>query len=63
MTGLSSKFAEPLQIQSYGIGGHYEIHIDALTAETDPIVAQNGNRIATILFYVSFPYILLILDV
>lgn len=53
MTGLSTKFAEPLQVQSYGIGGHYELHLDALIAVNDPGVAEHGNRIATILFYVS----------
>ena len=53
MTGLSTKFAEPLQTQNYGTGGHYDIHLDALSEDSD-IVKMQGNRIATILFYVKY---------
>lgn len=55
MTGLSMETAEQLQIGNYGIGGHYEPHIDHSADDVidlfDDIGA--GNRIATVLFYVS----------
>ena len=51
MTGMSTKFSEFLQTQSYGIGGHYDIHVDALSTDSN-IVRLTGNRIATVLFYV-----------
>lgn len=28
MTGLNVEFAEPLQLCNYGIGGHFEPHLD-----------------------------------
>ena len=56
MTGLTVKTAEELQVVNYGIGGHYEPHIDF--AHSEEIYAfknlGTGNRIATVLFYVSF---------
>jgi prolyl 4-hydroxylase len=52
MTGLSTKSAESLQMQNYGIGGHYKPHWDhRLKHETD-FDLGTGNRIATVLFYV-----------
>ena len=51
MTGLSQKTAEPLQTQNYGIGGHYSSHWDFYEKSEKP-VQENGNRIATVLFYV-----------
>ncbi|KAH1005027.1 hypothetical protein HUJ04_006102 [Dendroctonus ponderosae] len=55
MTGLSMETAEELQVVNYGIGGHYEPHFDfARKEETNAF--QNlgtGNRIATVLFYMS----------
>lgn len=49
MTGLSLKSAEKLQVVHYdGIGGHYDPHVDFFTRR-----GKNGNRMATVLFYVS----------
>jgi prolyl 4-hydroxylase len=55
MTGLSMDTAEELQIANYGIGGHYEPHYDfARKEETNAFKNhEGGNRIATVLFYVS----------
>lgn len=49
MTGLSLKSAEKLQVVNYGIGGHYEPHIDFFTDDEENC---KDNRIATILIYV-----------
>lgn len=51
MTGLSQETFEPLQTQNYGIGGHYDGHWDCYMKFDTPF--ENGNRIATVLFYVS----------
>lgn len=55
MTGLNMETAEELQVVNYGIGGHYEPHFDF--ARKDEINSfkslGTGNRIATVLFYVS----------
>ncbi|KAK9754310.1 Prolyl 4-Hydroxylase alpha-subunit, N-terminal region [Popillia japonica] len=68
MTGLTMETAEELQVVNYGIGGHYEPHHDF--ARRSEIADFNklgtGNRIATVLFYMSdvaqggatvFPYL------
>lgn len=56
MTGLTTTTAESLQIQNYGIGGHYEPHYDFIPAGNNKQMIEDdfdhGNRIATILFYV-----------
>lgn len=49
MTGLTVTTAEELQVGNYGIGGHYETHPDFFDADNLPF----GDRIATVLFYVS----------
>jgi len=41
--------AEPLQVQNYGIGGHYSTHHDTFPYES----AHEKIRIATLMFYVS----------
>ncbi|XP_018332040.1 prolyl 4-hydroxylase subunit alpha-1 [Agrilus planipennis] len=55
MTGLTVETAEELQVVNYGIGGHYEPHFDF--ARRDEVNAfkslGTGNRIATVLFYMS----------
>ncbi|XP_054081774.1 prolyl 4-hydroxylase subunit alpha-1 [Zeugodacus cucurbitae] len=55
MTGLDMSVAEELQVVNYGIGGHYEPHFDF--ARKDEVRAfqglNTGNRIATVLFYMS----------
>lgn len=56
MTKLSAIDAEALQVVNYGIGGHYVPHIDAFDeADSSEFRTGSGNRIATVLFYVS-PY-------
>ena len=37
---------------NYGIGGHYEPHYDHSTEEEASFTGPDGNRIATVLFYV-----------
>lgn len=54
VTGLSMKTAEELQIANYGVGGQYEPHYDfARLRETGSFERQVGNRIATMLFYLT----------
>lgn len=54
MTGLSMDSAEQLQVVNYGIGGHYEPHFDfARREEKHAFKTLEGNRIATVLFYMS----------
>ncbi|KAK9754312.1 2OG-Fe(II) oxygenase superfamily [Popillia japonica] len=68
MTGLTMETAEELQVVNYGIGGHYDPHHDF--ARSGQIAGFSklgtGNRIATVLFYMSdvaqggatvFPYL------
>lgn len=55
MTGLSTATAECLQVQNYGIGGHYIPHFDQQIKKIPGFgvrKADSGNRIATVLFYV-----------
>nr|CAD2203875.1 unnamed protein product [Meloidogyne enterolobii] len=60
MTSLDMGRTEQLQIGNYGIGGHYESHYDfaleneAIT-ETSINSISNGNRIGTVLFYLTKP--------
>jgi prolyl 4-hydroxylase len=51
MTGLSMETAEQLQVQNYGIGGHYVPHWDHRLKDQTSF-ETDGNRIATMLFYV-----------
>jgi len=55
MTGLSTSTAEELQVVNYGIGGHYEPHFDFARREEKNAFKSlgTGNRIATVLFYMS----------
>ncbi|KAI6656398.1 Prolyl 4-hydroxylase subunit alpha [Oopsacas minuta] len=53
ITGLEMDTAEDLQLGVYGIGGHYEPHYDHARNKKDAYGGGFGNRIATILFYVS----------
>ncbi|WKY00172.1 hypothetical protein Q1695_014772 [Nippostrongylus brasiliensis] len=57
MTNLEMETAEELQIANYGIGGHYDPHFDhARKEETKSFESLGtGNRIATVLFYMSQP--------
>ncbi|XP_013187300.1 prolyl 4-hydroxylase subunit alpha-1 [Amyelois transitella] len=53
MTGLSMASAEDLQVVNYGIGGHYEPHFDFARKFEKAFERFSGNRIATVLFYMS----------
>ncbi|KAH8280881.1 hypothetical protein KR054_003107, partial [Drosophila jambulina] len=57
MTDLHMKYAEDHQFANYGIGGHYGEHFDWFDqmAIDNAAVANpaHGNRIATVLFYLS----------
>lgn len=55
MTGLTTLTAESLQIQNYGIGGHYQPHFDFIPNFEHQNIEDffdHGNRVATVLFYV-----------
>ena len=55
VVGLTAETAEELQVQNYGIGGHYDAHYDfARKEETNAFKnLGTGNRIATWMFYMS----------
>ncbi|XP_045447269.1 prolyl 4-hydroxylase subunit alpha-1 [Melitaea cinxia] len=52
-TGLSLATAEELQVVNYGLGGHYEPHFDFARKQENAFENFHGNRIATVLFYMS----------
>ncbi|CAD6196789.1 unnamed protein product [Caenorhabditis auriculariae] len=56
-TNLNQATSEELQIANYGLGGHYDPHFDfARKEEKNAFKSLNtGNRIATVLFYMSQP--------
>lgn len=56
-TGLNQATSEELQVANYGLGGHYDPHFDfARKEEKNAFKNLNtGNRIATVLFYMSQP--------
>jgi hypothetical protein len=66
-TRLNLKHAEQLQVNNYGLGGHYEPHYDATTrADATTNGTAGGNRLATFMIYLSnvaaggntaFPYL------
>lgn len=53
MTHLSMKTSEDFQVQNYGIGGHFNLHWDQVIEGRPCALCKNGNRIATVIFYVS----------
>lgn len=55
LTGLNQETSEELQVVNYGIGGHYEPHFDFARKEEKNAFESlgTGNRIATVLFYMS----------
>jgi len=56
MTNLDMETAEDLQVANYGIGGHYDPHFDfSRRGEKNPYGENRGNRVATVLFYMSQP--------
>lgn len=56
MSALSAEYSEPLQIASYGIGGHYVPHYDWFGYRRD---VPERDRIATLMFYVRKSLLLL----
>ncbi|VDN55188.1 unnamed protein product [Dracunculus medinensis] len=57
MTNLAQETAEEIQVGNYGLGGHYESHTDFFHEGTFLRALREGNRIATLLFYMSQPEI------
>ncbi|KAI8119596.1 Prolyl 4-hydroxylase subunit alpha-2 [Lucilia cuprina] len=54
MTGFDIVGSEMLQVMNYGLGGHYDKHFDFFNVTQDtPVVAKEGDRISTVLFYLS----------
>lgn len=53
MTDLSMETSEDFQVQNYGIGGHFNLHCDQVAEGRPCALCENGNRIATVIFYVS----------
>uniref|UniRef100_F1L319 procollagen-proline 4-dioxygenase n=1 Tax=Ascaris suum TaxID=6253 RepID=F1L319_ASCSU len=58
-TNLEMETAEELQIQNYGVGGHYDPHFDCARKEEKNAFKElgTGNRVATILVYMTEPEI------
>ncbi|XP_075539819.1 prolyl 4-hydroxylase subunit alpha-1-like [Dermacentor variabilis] len=54
-TNLSLQSAEDYQVANYGIAGHYSPHTDAMSFDkiADHIDRKDGNRLATMLMYLS----------
>lgn len=53
-SGLTLDTAEEMQVANYGIGGHYEPHFDFAREDEDKFTdLGTGNRIATMLYYIS----------
>ncbi|CRK98253.1 CLUMA_CG011615, isoform A [Clunio marinus] len=70
MTGLNMKSAEKWKVQNYGLGGHHIPHYD-FVKRGEVVPFDNGNRISTMLFYLSdvekggstvFPYLRIKVD-
>ncbi|XP_004521307.1 prolyl 4-hydroxylase subunit alpha-1-like [Ceratitis capitata] len=54
MTGFDLDGSEMLQVMNYGLGGHYDTHFDFFNVSmTADIVAMQGDRKATVLFYMT----------
>ncbi|XP_026315847.1 prolyl 4-hydroxylase subunit alpha-2-like [Hyposmocoma kahamanoa] len=52
-TGMSMTHTEPLQVLNYGIAGHYVMHYDTESNKDRKYLETTGDRIATVLFYMS----------
>ncbi|KAK4317544.1 hypothetical protein Pmani_011388 [Petrolisthes manimaculis] len=55
MTGLTTQTSEDFHVLNYGIGGHYDAHVDFFdlqnkSLDKDP---HQGDRLATMLFYLN----------
>ncbi|XP_047144915.1 prolyl 4-hydroxylase subunit alpha-1 isoform X2 [Hydra vulgaris] len=52
-TDLNDDFSEQLQVNNYGLGGQYEFHVDFGDPGSPLDKHEHGNRIATLLIYLS----------
>ncbi|XP_013181600.1 PREDICTED: prolyl 4-hydroxylase subunit alpha-1-like [Papilio xuthus] len=52
-TGLSTTYAEKLQVVNYGIGGHYVPHYDSELKNDIPFKRTFDRRLATVILYMS----------
>ncbi|XP_037728386.1 prolyl 4-hydroxylase subunit alpha-1 [Drosophila subpulchrella] len=53
MTGFNLHGSEMLQLMNYGLGGHYDKHYDFFNQTNSNLTAMSGDRIATVLFYLT----------
>ncbi|KAF2367394.1 Prolyl 4-hydroxylase alpha-subunit N-terminal [Trinorchestia longiramus] len=55
MTGLSTASAEDMHVLNYGVGGHYDVHVDFFNLYSKEMKArvEGGDRMATVLFYLN----------
>jgi prolyl 4-hydroxylase len=53
LTNLTLDTVEEFQVLNYGIGGHYEPHYDFARPHEVTFEEYRGNRIATVIFYMS----------
>ncbi|XP_017076188.2 LOW QUALITY PROTEIN: prolyl 4-hydroxylase subunit alpha-2 [Drosophila eugracilis] len=53
LTGFNLYGSEMLQLMNYGLGGHYDKHYDFFNQTSSNLTAMNGDRIATVLFYLT----------
>nr|AAM75079.1 RE70601p [Drosophila melanogaster] len=53
MTGFNLYGSEMLQLMNYGLGGHYDQHYDFFNKTNSNMTAMSGDRIATVLFYLT----------
>ncbi|EDV90365.1 GH12979 [Drosophila grimshawi] len=53
ISGFNMTNVEIMQLANYGIGGHYEPHIDYMGSPLPPYYAKRGDRISTSMIYLS----------
>ena len=55
VTNLTMETADDLQVANYGVGGQYDAHYDFAVEESSVLESflANGNRVATVLMYLS----------
>ena len=53
VVGLNGSNAESLQVVSYGIGGHYEPHVDYFNSVHEAKEEKGNDRMATMMFYLN----------
>ncbi|XP_071542092.1 prolyl 4-hydroxylase subunit alpha-1-like [Panulirus ornatus] len=55
MTGLATDTSEDFHVLNYGIGGHYDAHVDFFDLDEKSLdkSPHQGDRLATVLFYLN----------